>query len=78
MIEGAGAHPFGYARDWPTASLHTIDGVVQIWLEPEKLTRTGADRSAPRPLGYRADHPSGTRSTVVVRAKRVTGWAART
>jgi hypothetical protein len=42
MIEGAGAYPFGYARDWPKASLHTIDGVVQIWFEPKKLTGTGA------------------------------------
>jgi hypothetical protein len=42
MIEGAGAHPFGYARGWPKVSLHTIDGVVQIWFEPGKLTRTGA------------------------------------
>jgi hypothetical protein len=42
MIEGAGAHPFGYARGWPKASLHTIDGAVQIWFEPGKLTRTGA------------------------------------
>jgi hypothetical protein len=41
MIEGGGGHPFGYARGWPNVSLHTIDGVVQIWLEPKTLTRTG-------------------------------------
>jgi hypothetical protein len=42
MIEGGGAHPFGYASGWPKVSLPTIDGVVQIWLEPKNLTRTGA------------------------------------
>jgi hypothetical protein len=42
MIEGGGAHPFGYARDWPKASLHTIDGAVQIWFEPRTLTSLGA------------------------------------
>jgi hypothetical protein len=45
MIEGGGAHPFGYARSWPKASLHTIDGVVQIWFEPKALTRIGASAS---------------------------------
>jgi len=42
MIEGGGAHPFGYTRGWPKISLRTIDGVVQIWFEPKTLTRTGA------------------------------------
>jgi hypothetical protein len=42
MIEGGGAHPFGYARGWPEISLRTIDGVVRIWFEPKTLTRTGA------------------------------------
>jgi len=42
MIEGGGAHPFSYTHDWPKVSLHTIDGVVQIWIEPRALTRTGA------------------------------------
>ena len=44
MIESGGAHPFGYARAWPKVSLHTTDGVVQIWVEPRTLTRTGAPR----------------------------------
>jgi hypothetical protein len=42
MIEGGGAHPFGYARGWPKVSLHTIYGVVRIWFEPRALTSTGA------------------------------------
>jgi len=42
MIEGGGAHSFGYARSWPKVSLRTIDGVVQIWSEPMTLTRLGA------------------------------------
>ena len=42
MMEGGGAHPFGYARDWPKVSLHTIDGAVQIWFEPRTLTNMGA------------------------------------
>jgi len=42
MIEGGGAHPFGYARDWPKVSLHTIEGAVQIWFEPRTLTSMGA------------------------------------
>jgi hypothetical protein len=42
MIEGGGAHSFGYARDWPKVSLHTIEGAVQIWFEPMTLTSTGA------------------------------------
>jgi hypothetical protein len=42
MIEGGGAHPFGYARDWPKVSLHTIDGAVQIWFEPRTLTSMDA------------------------------------
>ena len=45
MIEGRGAHPFGYARGWPKVSLPTIDGVVQIWLEPKNLTRIGASHN---------------------------------
>ena len=42
IIEGGGAHPFGYARGWPKVSLHTIYGVVQIWFEPMALTSIGA------------------------------------
>jgi hypothetical protein len=42
MIEGGGAHPFGYARHWPKVSLPTVDGAVQIWFEPKTLTSAGA------------------------------------
>ena len=46
MIEVGGAHPFGYARNWPKISLHTISGAVQIWSEPTSLTRTSAPGAA--------------------------------
>jgi hypothetical protein len=42
MMEGGGAHPFGYARGWPKVSLRTIDGAVQIWFEPRTLTNMDA------------------------------------
>jgi len=45
MIEGGGAHPFGYARHWPEVSVHTVDGAVQIWFEPRTLTGAGAHGS---------------------------------
>ena len=51
MIEGGGAHPFGYARGWPKVSLPTIDGVVQIWFEPKTLTRTGVSHRNGRHSG---------------------------
>lgn len=44
MIEDGGAHPFGYARDWPKVNLHTTDGAVEIWLEPRTPTSTDAPR----------------------------------
>jgi hypothetical protein len=51
MIEGGGAHPFGYARGWPKVSLPTIDGVVQIWFEPKTLTTTGVSHRNGRHSG---------------------------
>jgi hypothetical protein len=42
IIGGGGGQPFGYALRWPKASLHTINGAVQIWFEPRTLTSTSA------------------------------------
>lgn len=53
MIEGGGAHPYGYAHGWPKVSPHTIDGVVQIWFEPKTLTRTGALHHNGKHSGHR-------------------------
>lgn len=73
MIEGGGAHPFGYARGWPKVSLPTVEGVVQIWLEPTNLTRTGASHSG---QAFRASLTStGSRSSPVCGLR--SGAAAR-
>jgi hypothetical protein len=57
IIGGGAAQPFRYAHRWPKASLHTSDGIVQIWFEPRILTRASAShRKGSVPSAANLDH----------------------